>query len=53
MLADALKEEGFTVYQEVQGFATQGSTRRINIIAIKNDSAYILDPTMRFETHAE
>ncbi|KAJ4442049.1 hypothetical protein ANN_11915 [Periplaneta americana] len=53
MLAEALKEVGFTVHQEVQGVATQGSVRRIDIIAIKNNSAYILDPTIRFETHAD
>ncbi|KAJ4447658.1 hypothetical protein ANN_09665 [Periplaneta americana] len=53
MLAEALKEVGFTVHQEVQGLATQGSVRRIDIIAIKNNSAYILDPTIRFETHAD
>ncbi|KAJ4440121.1 hypothetical protein ANN_08258 [Periplaneta americana] len=33
--------------------ATQGSVRRIDIIVIKNNSAYILDPTIRFETHAD
>ncbi|KAJ4428389.1 hypothetical protein ANN_24409 [Periplaneta americana] len=53
MLGEALKEVGFTVHQEVQGLATQGSVRRIDIIAIKNNSAYILDPTIRFETHAD
>ncbi|KAJ4437905.1 hypothetical protein ANN_13844 [Periplaneta americana] len=53
MLAEALKEVGFTVHQEVQGLATQGSVRRIDIIAIKNNSAYIFDPTIRFETHAD
>ncbi|KAJ4447060.1 hypothetical protein ANN_09049 [Periplaneta americana] len=53
MLAETLKEVGFTVHQEVQGLATQGSVRRIDIIAIKNNSAYILDPTIRFETHAD
>lgn len=53
LLAEALKEVGFTVHQEVQGLATQGSVRRIDIIAIKNNSAYILDPTIRFETHAD
>ncbi|KAJ4446516.1 hypothetical protein ANN_13212 [Periplaneta americana] len=46
-------EIGFTDHQEVQGLATQGSVRRIDIIAIKNNSAYILDPTIRFETHAD
>ncbi|KAJ4447688.1 hypothetical protein ANN_09696 [Periplaneta americana] len=53
MLAEALKEVRFPVHQEVQGLATQGSVRRIDIIAIKNNSAYILDPTIRFETHAD
>ncbi|KAJ4426176.1 hypothetical protein ANN_26985 [Periplaneta americana] len=53
MLAEALKEIGFTVHQEVQGLATQGNVQRIDIIAIKNNSAYILDPTIRFETHAD
>ncbi|KAJ4430024.1 hypothetical protein ANN_22232 [Periplaneta americana] len=53
MLAEALKEVGFIVHQEVQGLATQGSVRRIDIIAIKNNSAYLLDPTIRFETHAD
>ncbi|KAJ4442763.1 hypothetical protein ANN_04355 [Periplaneta americana] len=53
MLAEALKEAGFTVHQEVQGLVTQRSIRRIDIIAIKNNSAYILDPTIRFETHAD
>ncbi|KAJ4447283.1 hypothetical protein ANN_09287 [Periplaneta americana] len=46
-------EDRFTVHQEVQRLATQGSVRRIDIIAIKNNSAYILDPTIRFETHAD
>ncbi|KAJ4444108.1 hypothetical protein ANN_05897 [Periplaneta americana] len=41
------------IHEEVQGLATQGSVRRIDIIAIKNHSAYILDPTIRFETHAD
>ncbi|KAJ4434388.1 hypothetical protein ANN_22948 [Periplaneta americana] len=49
---ELLKEVEFTVHQEVQGLATQGSVRRIDIIAIKN-SAYILDPTIRFETHVD
>ncbi|KAJ4435164.1 hypothetical protein ANN_23740 [Periplaneta americana] len=53
MLVEALKELGFTVHQEVQGLATQGSVRRIDIIAIKNNSGYILDPTIRFETNAD
>ncbi|KAJ4430209.1 hypothetical protein ANN_22419 [Periplaneta americana] len=53
MLAEALKEIEFTVHQEVKGLATQGSVRRIDIIAIKNNSTYILDPTIRFEIHED
>ncbi|KAJ4435814.1 hypothetical protein ANN_18433 [Periplaneta americana] len=53
MLAEVLKEVGFTVQQEVQRLVTQGCVRQINIIAIKNNSAYIPDPTIRFETHAD
>ncbi|KAJ4445341.1 hypothetical protein ANN_07146 [Periplaneta americana] len=41
------------VYQGVQGLAIQGSVRQIDIIAIKNNSAYIFDPTIIFETHAD
>ena len=52
-MADALRDVGYTVHEEVQGLATQGSIRRIDIIAIKQNSAYILDPTIRFETHVE
>ncbi|KAJ4434816.1 hypothetical protein ANN_23387 [Periplaneta americana] len=39
--------------QKVHGLATQGSVRRIGIIAIKSNSAYILDPTITFETRAD
>ncbi|KAJ4450983.1 hypothetical protein ANN_02418 [Periplaneta americana] len=53
ILAETLKEVGFTVHQEVQGLATQGSVRRIDIVAIKNNAAYILRLTIRFETHAD
>ena len=53
ILAAALRDVGFIVHEEVQGLATQGSIRRIDIIAIRNNTAYILDPTIRTETHAE
>ncbi|KAJ4449899.1 hypothetical protein ANN_01305 [Periplaneta americana] len=36
-----------------KGLATQGSVRRIDIIAIKNNWAYIFDPIIRFEAHAD
>ena len=52
-MADALRDVGYTVHEEVQGLATHGSIRRIDIIAIKHNSAYILDPTIRFETHVD
>ncbi|KAJ4433976.1 hypothetical protein ANN_16295 [Periplaneta americana] len=39
--------------QKIRDHFQQGSVRRIDIIAIKNNSAYILDPTIRFETHAD
>ncbi|KAJ4433629.1 hypothetical protein ANN_15939 [Periplaneta americana] len=51
--ADHLTLLPFEVDQEVQGQATQGRVRRIDIIAIKNNSAYILDPTIRFEIHTD
>lgn len=51
ILADSLKKVGYITYEEVPGIATQGSTRRIDIIAFKPGSkqGYILDPTIRFE----
>ena len=65
MLAEALKEIGFTVFQEVQGLATEGSVRRIDMIAIKtiwliflippSDSKHMLNNckkvTMKNETY--
>ena len=52
MMAQALRDEGYTVYEEVPGLANSGSNRRIDIIAFKPPSknGFILDPTVRFET---
>ncbi|KAJ9583579.1 hypothetical protein L9F63_022075 [Diploptera punctata] len=40
--------------EEVHGLATNGSNRRIDIIAFRPSSkiGMILDPTIRFETHS-
>ena len=42
----------FEVHQEVHCIAEQGSSRRVDIIAIdrEKDTAIIIDPTVRFET---
>lgn len=55
ILAESLREKGFVVHEEVHGLASQGGTRRIDIIAFMRGSSkgYILDPTVRFETHAQ
>lgn len=55
-IAAALTKTGrFEVYEEVHCIATNGSTRRVDIIAIDRDNktGYILDPTVRFETSLE
>ena len=53
MLAKALRDINYVVYEEVHGTANDGSNRRIDIIAFKKNElkAVILDPTIRFETH--
>ncbi|KAI5731459.1 hypothetical protein M8J77_010249 [Diaphorina citri] len=55
LLAKELKKQYDEVYEEVQGIASDGSTRRIDIIAIdrKKKKGIIVDPTVRFETSAE
>lgn len=51
LIAADLKKR-FEVYEEVQGIAEGGSTRRIDIIAIdrQNKKGFIIDPTIRFES---
>ncbi|KAJ4450329.1 hypothetical protein ANN_01749 [Periplaneta americana] len=53
VIATCLKSNGYTTYEEVQGIADTGSHRRIDIITFKPGETkdYILDPTIRFETH--
>ncbi|KAJ4450977.1 hypothetical protein ANN_02412 [Periplaneta americana] len=43
----------YTTYEEIHGIADTGSHRRIDIITFKpgETKGYILDPTIRFETH--
>jgi len=53
IIADSLRNCGLEVYEEVHGLANDGSSRRIDIIAInrKSNSGTIIDPTIRVETH--
>ena len=50
LIANNLKENKFEVHEEVHGLEENGSTRRIDIIAIQNSTGTIFDPTIRFET---
>uniref|UniRef100_A0A8D8VK96 Reverse transcriptase n=1 Tax=Cacopsylla melanoneura TaxID=428564 RepID=A0A8D8VK96_9HEMI len=52
ILATELKKQ-FEVYEEVSGIASDGSSRRIDIIAIdrKNKKGIIVDPTVRIESN--
>ena len=51
-IASAFSKKGYEVYEEVPCIALQGGSQRIDRIAIdrKNNSAFILDPTIRSET---
>lgn len=51
MIAQALKEKGWEVHEEVCGLSDTDSIRRIDIIAIDRlkNVAFIIDPTIRFE----
>ncbi|KAJ4435274.1 hypothetical protein ANN_23852 [Periplaneta americana] len=53
IIATALRNKGYSVYEEVHGISSEGSNRRIDIIAFKPPSleGYIIDPTVRFESH--
>lgn len=50
LIANAFSEKEWTVYEEVHCESEDGSNRRLDIIVIKNNIAYVLDPTIRFET---
>ncbi|KAJ4434300.1 hypothetical protein ANN_22852 [Periplaneta americana] len=53
IIATALRNKGYSVYEEVHGISSEGSNRRIDIIAFKPPSleGYNIDPTVRFESH--
>ena len=50
-IASSLRDTGMEVYEEVHCLADDGSTRRVDILAIdkQEKKAVILDPTVRFE----
>ncbi|KAJ4441427.1 hypothetical protein ANN_11282 [Periplaneta americana] len=50
-IAQALRNTGFTVFEEVHGLSTTGSTRTKDMIAFQDHRRdFIIDPTLRFET---
>ncbi|KAJ4439012.1 hypothetical protein ANN_14968 [Periplaneta americana] len=51
MTAEQFRSINFQVFEEVHGLADNGSTRRIDMIAIppNNNNGYIIDLTARFE----
>ncbi|KAJ4430348.1 hypothetical protein ANN_22564 [Periplaneta americana] len=51
MIAEQFRSINFQVFEEVHGLADNGSTRKIDMIAIppNNNNGYIIDPTVRFE----
>ena len=53
MIATSMRDDGYTVYEEVSGLTADGSNRRIDIITFRpsNKQGFILDPTVRFESH--
>ncbi|KAJ4429770.1 hypothetical protein ANN_21974 [Periplaneta americana] len=55
MIAEALRKKGLTVHEEVHGISQVGSCRRIDMLAIPpgSTSAYIIDPTVRFEAQEQ
>ncbi|KAJ4440344.1 hypothetical protein ANN_08483 [Periplaneta americana] len=54
MIADEIRSNGFEVFEEVHCLATNGSARRIDMIATPQNTyvGYIIDSTVRFENHA-
>ncbi|KAJ4440293.1 hypothetical protein ANN_08432 [Periplaneta americana] len=52
VITTCLKSNGYTTYEGVHGIADTGSHRRIDITFKPGEiKGYILDPTIRFETH--
>ena len=49
-IAQALRNTGLTVFEEIHGISTTGSTRQIDIIDFKDQTTgYIIDPTVRLD----
>ena len=49
-ITQTLRDNGYTVHEEVHGLSEDGSTRRIDMIAFQdNQKGHIIDPTIRFE----
>ncbi|KAJ4444542.1 hypothetical protein ANN_06337, partial [Periplaneta americana] len=55
IIAEALRKKGLTVHEEVHGISQEGSCRQIDMLAIPpgSTSAYIIDPTVRFEAQEQ
>ncbi|PSN55734.1 hypothetical protein C0J52_04806 [Blattella germanica] len=55
LIATALRERDFTVYEEVHRVSLEGSYHRIDMIAIPASSTegYIIDPTIRTECYED
>ncbi|KAJ4450183.1 hypothetical protein ANN_01590 [Periplaneta americana] len=51
-IAQALRNTRFTVFEEVHGLSTTGSTRRIDMIAFQDHRrGFTINPTVRFEIY--
>lgn len=54
LIAKALREKHYSVFEEVHGVSDDGSTRRIDMIAFQDtNKGWIIDPTIRMESHAD
>jgi len=51
--AEELKSTGWTVYEEKSCISDNGSQRRVDILAIKNNIGYIIDPTIRLKNSSD
>ena len=54
-LLKLLREKGYDCFDEVQCVDNGGSIRRIDILAFdpRTDEAYVIDPSVRFETNRD
>ena len=52
-LTEQLQSKGFECFEEVHAYDSEGKNRFSDIIAFdkKSDAAYIIDPTVRYETN--